>query len=94
MYARLATFQGDPGNFDDAIAAVREQVNGTPPPGLEGAKFLMLVDRTTGKGHGLTLYATEEDRRRGDAALNAHPGGGGGTRVSVEFFDVPVHTLD
>jgi len=92
MYARLATFQGDPANVDEAIAAVREQVSGTPPPGLEGAKFLMLVDRATGKGHGLTLYATEDDRRRGDDALNAHPGGDG-TRVSVEFFDVPVHTL-
>jgi hypothetical protein len=65
---------------------------GARPPGLEGATFLMLVDRSTGKGHGLTLFETEEDRRRGDEALNAQPGGGG-TRVSVEFFDVPVHTL-
>ena len=88
----LPPSQGDPANFDDAIAAVREQVNGTPPAGLEGAKFLMLVDRATGKGYGLTLYATEDARRRGDEALNAHPGGDG-TRVSVEFFDVPVHTL-
>lgn len=94
MYARLATFQDDPANFDDAIAAVRQQVTGTPPPGLENAKFLMLVDRASGKGHGLTLFETEEDRRRGDEALNAHPGSGGGSRVSVEFFDVPVHTLD
>ena len=93
MYARLATFQGDPAEFDDAIAGVREQMAGGPPPGLEGAKFLMLVDRETGKGPGLTLFETEDARRRGDEALNAHPGGSG-TRVSVEFFDVPVHTLD
>jgi hypothetical protein len=92
MYARLATFQDDPANFDDAIAAVRQQVKGSPPPELENAKFLMLVDRASGKGHGLTLFQTEDDLRRGDEALNAHPGGDG-TRVSVEFFEVPVHTL-
>ena len=52
----------------------------------------MLVDRATGKGHGLTLFATVNERRIGDEALNASPGGGG-TGVSVEFFDVPVHSL-
>lgn len=92
MYARLATFTGDPADVDNAIAGVRAQVSGDPPPELERAKFLMLVDRKTGKGHGLTLFETEDDRRRGDEALNSHPGGSG-TRVSVEFFDVPVHTL-
>jgi hypothetical protein len=92
MYARLATFEGDPAEFDDAIAAVRASLAGDPPPGLEGARFLMLVDRASGRGHGLTLYETEEERRRGDEALNAHPGGSG-KRVSVEFFDVPVHIL-
>ena len=30
MYARLATFQGDPAEFDDAIAGVREQMAGGP----------------------------------------------------------------
>jgi hypothetical protein len=92
MYARLATFQGDPAEFDDVIALLRERTAGDPPPGLENAKFLMLVDRTTGKGHGLTLFDTEEERQRGDEALNAEAGGGG-TRLSVEFFDVPVHTI-
>jgi hypothetical protein len=92
MYARLALFEGDPATFDDTIALLRERTAGDPPPGLENAKFLMLVDRVTGKGYGLTLFETEDDRRRGDETLNAEPGGGG-RRVSVEFFDVPVHTL-
>ena len=92
MYARLATFEGDPAKLDAAVAGVRKQVGGDLPLGLENATFLMLIDRATGKGHGLTLFATEDDRRRGDEALNAMPGGGG-TRLSVEFFDVPVHTL-
>jgi hypothetical protein len=33
--------------------------------------------------------------RRGDEALNAMtPPGASGSRSSVEFYDVPVHTLD
>jgi hypothetical protein len=54
--------------------------------------MLMLVDRKTGKGCGITLFESEEAMRCGDEALNAMPGGDG-TRVSVEFFEVPVHRL-
>jgi hypothetical protein len=91
MYARVASFQGETANVDEAIEQVRSRVAGDPPPGLEGAKMLMLVNRETGKGLGVTLYESEEAMRRGDEALNALPGGGG-TRISVEFFEVPVHT--
>ncbi len=94
MYARVATFQGDPANADDAISRVRGEVeSGTPPPGLEGAKMLMLVDRASGKGIGITLFESEEAMRRGDEALNAINPGAGGQRTSVEFYEVPVHTL-
>lgn len=92
MYARVATFQGDPAKFDQAIDRVRSQIAGDPPAGLEDAKLLMLVDRATGKGLGITLYDSEEAMRRGDEALRAMRGGGG-TRTSVEFYEVPVHTL-
>ena len=92
MYARVATFQGDPADADQAIEHVRKQVAGDPPPGLEGAKLLMLVDRKSGKGLGITLFQTEQAMRRGDDALNQlNPAGG--SRASVEFFEVPVHTL-
>jgi hypothetical protein len=95
VYARVATFQGDPAHVDEAISRVRSEVqSGSPPPGLEGAKMLMLVDRKTGKGVGVTLFESEEAMRRGDQALNAMTPGAGGTRTSVEFFEVPVHTLD
>lgn len=92
MYARLATFQGDPSEVDQAIEFVRGQVAGDPPAGLEGAKMLMLVNRETGKGIGVTLYESEEARRRGDEALNAVQGPVG-RRLSVEFFEVPVSKL-
>jgi len=90
MYARVATFQGDPANVDEAVEQVRSRVAGDPPAGLAGAKMLMLVNRETGKGLGVTLYESEEAMRRGDEALNALLPAGDGTRVSVEFFEVPV----
>jgi hypothetical protein len=95
MYARVATFESDPTKVDEAIAMVRGQVeSGETPPGLEGAKMLMLVDRESGKGVGVTLFETEDAMRRGDAALNAMDPGSTERRVSVEFFEVPVHTMN
>ena len=93
MYARVATFESRPENVDDAIAMIRAQVEGEAPPGLEGAKMLMLVNRETGKGVGVTLFESEDAMRRGDEALNAMNPGGVERRVSVEFFEVPVQTV-
>ncbi len=94
MYARVATFESRPENVEDAIAMVRAEVaSGQTPPGLEGAKMLMLVNRETGKGVGVTLFESEDAMRRGDEALNAMNPGGTERRVSVEFFEVPVQTV-
>ena len=93
MYARVATFESDPAKVDDAIAMVRAEVDGEVPAGLEGAKILMLVNRETGKGVGITLFETEDAMRRGDEALNAMNPGSTERRVSVEFFEVPVQTV-
>ena len=93
MYARVATFESDPSRVDDAIAVVRSQVaSEETPPGLEGAKMLMLVNRETGKGLGITLFETEEAMRQGDEALDAMNPGATEQRTSVEFFEVPVQT--
>lgn len=87
MYARVATFQGDPANVDEAISRVRGEVeSGDAPAGLEGAKMLMLINRETGKGLGVTLFESEEAMRRGDEALDAMNPGGGGRRTGVEFY--------
>jgi hypothetical protein len=94
MHARIATFESDPATVDDAISMVRGQVeSGETPPGLEGAKMLMLVNRETGKGVGITLFESEEAMRRGDEALNAMNPGGTERRTSVEFYEVPVQTV-
>jgi hypothetical protein len=93
MYARIATFQSDPSTIDDAIKMVREEVAGGTPEGLEGAKMMMLVNRDTGKGLGVTLFDSEDDMRRGDEALNAMNPGPTETRTGVEFYEVPVETV-
>ena len=94
MYARVATFESDPANVDDAIGMVRAEVeSGDTPAGLEGAKMLMLVDRASGKGLGITLFETEEAMRRGDEALNAMSTGATERRTLVEFYEVPVQTV-
>ena len=94
MYARIATFESDPANVDDAIELVRGEVeSGETPEGLEGAKMMMLVNRETGKGLGVTLFESEEAMRRGDEALNAMSPGATERRTSVEFYEVPVQTL-
>jgi len=94
MYARVATFESDPASVDDAISLVRGEVeSGDTPPGLEGAKMMMLVNRESGKGLGVTLFESEEAMRRGDEALNAMSPGGTERRTSVEFYEVPVQTV-
>jgi hypothetical protein len=93
VYARIATFQSDPANVDAAIEMVRKEVEGDTPAGLEGAKMLMLVNRETGKGLGVTLFDSEEALRRGDEALNAMNPGSTEQRRSVEFYEVPVETI-
>ena len=93
MYARIATFESDPATVDDAIKMVREEVAGDTPEGLEDAKMMMLVNRETGKGLGVTLFDSEEAMRRGDEALNAMSPGASERRTSVEFYEVPVETV-
>ena len=94
MYARVATFESDPARVDDAINMVRAEVeSGDTPPSLHGAKMLMLVDRQSGKGIGITLFESEEAMRRGDEALNAMSPGASERRTSVEFYEVPVQTV-
>ena len=94
MYARIATFESDPAQVDEAIRTVRASVeSGETPPGLEGAKMMMLVNRETGKGLGVTIFESEEAMRRGDEALNAMNPGPSERRTSVEFYEVPVQTV-
>ena len=92
MHVRVATFEQSEGDLDDTINQVKSDVeNDNRPPGLEDAKgMLMLVDRNSGKSMGIIMFETEEALKRGDEALNAMSPSGGGSRSSVEFYEMPV----
>jgi hypothetical protein len=95
VFVRIARFEGgDPSRVDEAVARVRSMMDeGDTPPGLEGARrSMMLVDRNSGAGLGLTFFDSEEDMRRGDQALNemSPPADMTGRRTSVEMFEVAI----
>jgi hypothetical protein len=94
MYARVASFNlGD--GADQMVDQVRSDVEGgSRPPGLEDAKgMMMLVDRSTGKSMGITLFDSEDAMKRGDEALNAMSPSAG-SRTGVEFYEVAVQAMD
>jgi hypothetical protein len=92
MYVRVATFEQSEGDINETIDQVKGDVeNDNRPPGLEDAKgMLMLVNREKGKSVGIVMFETEEALKRGDEALNAMSPGGGGSRTSVEYYEMPV----
>ena len=93
MWARVARFEGDPGDIDERIQKLRGALDsGDLPFELGDAKVLMLVDRESGGMLGVTLFESEEAMRTADQAMNAGPGNAG-SRSSVEFHEVPLHTL-
>ena len=93
MWARIARFDGDPADVDARIERLRSmlETEGLPPE-LAGAKFLLLVDRASGGALGVTLFESEEAMRLGDEVMNAGQGRAG-ARSSVDFYEVPLHTL-
>ncbi len=93
MWARVARFDGKPEDLDARVARVRALLDSSDfPPDLANAKFLMLVDRTSGEALGVTLFESEEALRKGDEAMNAGAGHAG-KRSGVEFYEVPIDTL-
>jgi hypothetical protein len=93
MWARVARFEGDPADIDARLQRLRAALDaGAFASELADAKFLMLVDRESGAMLGVTLFDSEEAMRKGDEAMNAGPGNAG-SRASVEFYEVPLHTL-
>jgi hypothetical protein len=93
MWARVARFEGDPADIDARVERLRSGLDaGTPASELADAKLLMLVDRRSGGMLGVALFDSEEAMRKADEAMNAGPGNAG-SRTSVDFYEVPLHTL-
>lgn len=94
MYVRIARFEHTDGNWEERIEEVRRRMRGdgdTPIGQARGAvqRAIMLADREHGRGAGLIFCETAEDLRRVDEAMNQMtPPPGGGTRASVEVYEV------
>lgn len=97
MYARVTVVQASPDKIEQGIESFNSQV--VPAvKGVEGyrAAFL-LVERDSGKGMGITLWETEDARRRGaeavEAAREATIKAMGGTVPPVDEYDVAAADL-
>ena len=70
MYARVTVVQGSPDKIEQGI----ESFNSTVLPAVKAVGGyrggLLLVDRTTGKGMGITLWESEDARRQGADAVD------------------------
>jgi hypothetical protein len=93
MFARVATFEGEPDQIREMAANIgREADESGPPEGLPAKEFFFLTGRDSGKGLAIVLFETEDDLRQGDETLNAmSPDEPSIRRTGVELFDIPIH---
>ena len=64
MWTRVARFEGDPADIDARLERLRPLLDaGAIPPELADARFLLLVDRASGRNARRDLVR----QRRGDA---------------------------
>jgi hypothetical protein len=94
VFARVSTIQGQPESAEEGIRVVREQVL-PAVRGLQGFKgMLALIDRSTGKSVGITLWASEEDLLASEDAAGriraSSTQTGDGRVLGVERYEVIV----
>ena len=91
MYARVARWEGAaPEEVRASAQGINAEAAGGPPEGLPAKGLLLLIDPDGGRSLAISLFATEEDLRKGDETLNtmSPPGDGMGQRTSVEMYEV------
>jgi hypothetical protein len=89
MYARVARWEGATAQaMRDAV----EEIKGSegPPDGVPAKGITLLMDPEGGEVMAITLYDSEEDRRKGDEAFNAMspPNDAFGRRTGVDMYEV------
>jgi heme-degrading monooxygenase HmoA len=69
-YVRMTTLWADPSKVEEGIRFVREQALAIArqQPGFEGMR--LLVNRSSGKAIGVTLWASEAAAQAAESALN------------------------
>ena len=87
--ARVVSFEGV--DADRMAQMSREMQEGERPEGLPASEVVILHNPDTETSLAILFFETEDDYRRGDAALNAMPAGDTpGRRASVTKYDVAV----
>lgn len=97
MYARVTVVHGSPDKIEQGIESYNSEVLPTVK-GVAGYKAaFLLVDRKTGKGMAISLWESEDARRRAgeavDAARTAAIRAMGGSVPPVEEFEVVISDL-
>lgn len=98
MYVRIARFEGaGSDSWDERIEEVGKRIrgggDGSPMDAARDAvkRAMMLVDRDGNRGASVVFCETRDDVARVDAAMNEmSPPPGGGSRSSVEIYEVAV----
>jgi hypothetical protein len=95
VYVRIARFEGAEGNWEERIDEIRNRITEgmrSQQAEVPVKRSLMLVDRQNGRGASVMFCEGEDDVRRVDEYMNAMSGppSGGGTRTSVEIYEVAV----
>ena len=87
-YVRLVTFEADEAALDALVAEINRA--DAPPAEIPAKRILVLADRAAGKVLVSVRFGSEEDLRKGSAALEAMspPAGGNIRRVSVDELEV------
>ena len=93
MFARVATFEGDPAQVRQVAEAIARDAESGSPEGVPAKEFLLLTGRDSGTMLGIVLFETEDELRQGDETLNAMtpPAGAEIGRTGVEIFEVAAH---
>ena len=86
-YARVVSFEGVDQN---RINQLKQQIEeGERPEDIPASEILVLHDAEAQKSLAIVFFESEDDYRKGDAALNAmDPGETPGRRTSVTKYEV------
>jgi hypothetical protein len=91
--ARVVTFDGVSSERMDEMR--RDMEGDTRPDDVPATEIVVLHDADAEKSLVILFFDSEEDYRRGDAALNAMPAGDTpGERTSVTRYDVAFRMTD
>jgi len=87
-FARVVTFEMDDAALDALVAEI--SASDEPPADLPAKRITVLADRAAGRVVVATRFGSEEDLRKGSAALEAMspPDAGNIRRVSVDVYEV------